>query len=420
MSDIVEQAPRVVPINPFRPGNGQRPLYLAGRTYEHDQFTRMVRENTVAQNAILTGLRGTGKTVLLEELKPIAQAQNWLWAGNDLSESASLTEDRFARRIVVDLTALLGPIVTKRDEITPVGFTGTSNITERSITFEDLWKIYESTPGLTDDKLKAVLTYVRSIIEHTNLKGIIFAYDEAQNLSDHAASKEYPLSILLDVFSFFQRHASKCRFMLVLTGLPTLFPKLNEARTYTERMFHVMHLQRLDDKAAHDAITMPIRLSKSQMTFSKKTINTIIEMSNGYPYFLQFIGKEVFDAWIGKITVGEVPSVAMDDILKKLDLDFFAPRWARATDRQQDFMRVIATMPNAEEEFSVQDIVLASRVLLKRGFNPSHATQILQALAEKGLVYRERRAGYCFAVPLLSRFIARQTWDPTSLLGLRP
>ena len=208
--------------------------------------------------------------------------------------------------------------------------------------------------------------------------------------------------------------------MLVLTGLPTLFPKLNEARTYTERMFHVMHLQRLDDKAAHDAITMPIRLSKSQMTFSKKTINTIIEMSNGYPYFLQFIGKEVFDAWIGKITVGEVPSVAMDDILKKLDLDFFAPRWARATDRQQDFMRVIATMPNAEEEFSVQDIVLASRVLLKRGFNPSHATQILQALAEKGLVYRERRAGYCFAVPLLSRFIARQTWDPTSLLGLRP
>jgi AAA ATPase domain len=420
VSGSVEQAPRTVPINPFRPGNGQRPLYLAGRTYEHDQFTKMVRDNTVAQNAILTGLRGTGKTVLLEELKPIAQAQNWLWAGNDLSESASLTEDRFAQRIVVDLTALLRPLVTKQDETAPVGFTGTLNITQRPITFDDLWKIYQSTPGFTDDKLKAVLTHVRSIIEQTNLKGIIFAYDEAQNLSDHAASKEYPLSILLDVFSFFQRQASKCRFMLVLTGLPTLFPKLNEARTYTERMFHVMHLQRLDDSAAHDAITMPIRLSESKMTFSKKTINTIIEMSNGYPYFLQFIGKEVFDAWIGKITVGEVPSVAMDDILKKLDLDFFAPRWARATDRQQDFMRVIATMPNAEDEFSVQDIVLASRVLLKRGFNPSHATQILQALAEKGLVYRERRAGYCFAVPLLSRFIARQNWDPTSLLGLGP
>jgi hypothetical protein len=417
---LVDPTSRPVPINPFRPGNGQRPLYLAGRTHEHDQFAKMVKEETIAQNAILTGLRGIGKTVLLEELKPIAQAQKWLWAGNDLSESSSLTEDRFARRIVVDLSALLAPLVTQKEERPNVGFTGSAEITERPISFNDLWKIYESTPGLTDDKLKAVLIQVRLIIEKTDLRGIIFAYDEAQNLSDHAVSKEYPLSILLDVFSYFQRTPSKCRFMLVLTGLPTLFPKLNEARTYTERMFHVMHLQRLDNDSARDAIIMPISLSKSTMTFGLNTIKTIIEMSDGYPYFLQFIGKEVFDAWIGKITVGEVPSVAMNDILKKLDLDFFAPRWARATDRQQDFMRVIASMPNAEGEFSVQDIVVASRALLKRGFNPSHATQILQALAEKGLVYRERRAGYCFAVPLLSRFIARQTWDPTSLLGMRP
>ena len=99
--------------------------------------------------------------------------------------------------------------------------------------------------------------------------------------------------------------------------------------------------------------------------------------------FCSLFGKEVFDAWIGKITIGEVPSVAMNDILRKLDLDFFAPRWARATDRQQDFMRVIASMPNAEGEFSVQDIVLASRELLKREFNPSHATQILRPLQKK-------------------------------------
>jgi DNA-binding transcriptional ArsR family regulator len=105
----------------------------------------------------------------------------------------------------------------------------------------------------------------------------------------------------------------------------------------------------------------------------------------------------------------------MADILTKLDLDFFAPRWARGTDRQQDFMQVIATLPNADDEFSVQDIVSASRELLLKGFSPSHATQILQALAEKGLVYKNRRGGYCFAVPLLSSFIKRQLWDPASL-----
>ena len=203
--------------------------------------------------------------------------------------------------------------------------------------------------------------------------------------------------------------------MLVLTGLHTIFPKLNEARTYTERMFHVMYLQKLNDKAAREAITKPIELTESTLTFAQNAIEMIVEMSNGYPYFIQFICKEVFDAWIGKISVGEAATVPMDDILTKLDLDFFAPRWARATDRQQDFMRVIASMTNAGEEFSVQDIVLQSKALLKKGFNPSHATQILQALAEKGLVYRSRRAGYCFAVPLMPRFIQRQNWDPITL-----
>jgi hypothetical protein len=404
-----------VPHNPFRPGNGQRPIYLAGRTKEQHQFTTMVQETSIAQNVIVTGLRGVGKTVLLEELKPIAQNHGWLWTGNDLSESASLTEDRIARRIVVDLSTLLAPIVVQNEPQPSIGFQSTQQILQRPIQFDDLWRIYEATPGLTDDKLKAVLSHARTILETTELRGVVFAYDEAQNLSDHAQSKEYPLSILLDVFSYFQRTQSKCRFMLVLTGLPTLYPKLNEARTYTERMFHVMHLQRLEDEDARQAIVKPIELTESKLTFAKPTVDRIMEMSHGYPYFIQFICKEVFDAWIGNITIGEAPSVPMKSILDKLDQDFFAPRWARGTDRQQDFMKVIATLSNADDEFSVQDIVAASRRLLIKGFNPSHATQILQALAEKGLIYRNRRGGYCFAVPLLTQFIQRQDWDAASL-----
>lgn len=408
-----------VPHNPFRPGNGQRPLYLAGRSAEQDQFLAMVKETEIAQNAILTGLRGVGKTVLLEELKPIAQNNGWLWTGNDLSESSSLTEDRIARRIVVDLSSLLAPLVIRPQTTFPLGFTAQAP-EPIPLRFDDLWNIFEATPGLTDDKLKAVLSHARSILETTSLRGVVFAYDEAQNLSDHAAAKEFPLSVLLDVFSFFQRTPSKCRFMLVLSGLPTLFPKLNEARTYTERMFHVMHLQRLNDDDAHEAITRPIAISKSKLGFAENTVQNIIKMSDGYPYFIQFVCKEVFDAWIGKITDGLAPSVPMGAIVDKLDQDFFSPRWARATDRQQDFMKVIATLPNSNDEFSVQDIVAASRSVLIKGFNPSHATQILQALGEKGLIYRSRRGGYCFAVPLLSEFIKRQVWDPASLLPPAP
>lgn len=414
---MTANVPVPVPQNPFRPGAGQRPIYLAGRTQEQDQFVQMLKQHPVSQNVIITGLRGVGKTVLLEELKPLAQTHGWLWTGNDLSESTSLTEERISRRIAVDLATLLAPMVTTTDQKTRVGFGSGTETSARALSFEDLWKIYETTPGLSDDKLKALLGYVGGIVKGSPIQGVVFAYDEAQNLADHAASKEFPLSLLLDVFSHFQRTSKTCKFLLVLTGLPTLFPKLNEARTYTERMFHVMHLQRLKDADAKQAIVKPIEITKSPLTFSARTTSNIIHDSGGYPYFIQYMCKEVFDAWIGKIGVGEAPSVPMKDIIEKLDQDFFSPRWVRITDRQQDFMKVIATLENADDEFSVQDIVAASRSLLRKGFSPSHATQVLQALSEKGLVYRSKRGGYCFAVPLLATFIQRQTWNPLSLLA---
>jgi hypothetical protein len=396
-------------VNPFRPGNGQQPLYLAGRTHEQEDFAKMLTQRPVSQNLVLTGLRGVGKTVLLNELKPIAQRSNWLWAGNDLSEAASLTGERIARRIVTDLSSLLGPLLMQSDAAMPhIGFTSDNQKKTRELSFDDLWAIYERTPGLVEDKLKATLEVVAVIIGKTQLNGIVFSYDEAQNLSDHKAVHEFPLSLLLDVFSYFQRKDLKCKFLLVLCGLPTLLPKLNEARTYTERMFHIIRLQRLNEAAAKEAILKPIEISKSSLKFSDTIVDDIVKMSGGYPYFIQFICKEVFDAWIVNAKDGYAPSVAKKEIISKLDEDFFSGRWMRATDRQQEFLQVIARLENGEEEFSVLDIVTASKELLTRGFNPSHATQILHALTEKGLAYKSRRGNYMLAVPLMTRFILRQ------------
>jgi hypothetical protein len=140
-----------------------------------------------------------------------------------------------------------------------------------------------------------------------------------------------------------------------------------------------------------------------------------INASGGYPFFIQYICKEIFDAWIGKIQVGEAPSVPKAEIIAKLDQDFFAPRWSRATDRQQAFMQVIATLESGEGEFTVPEIVTASKEILVNGFSPSHAVQILGNLTEKGFVYRNRRGAYCFAVPLLAQFIRRQNWNPEAL-----
>ena len=394
--------------NPFRPGAGHAPLHLAGRSKEVDAFARLIAQRPVLRNAIITGLRGVGKTVLLDQLKPRAQQAGWLWTGTDLTESASLTEERICRRLITDLSVLLKPIIIKTSETLPLGFAREVETTSTPVDFDDLWALFERTPGLNEDKIKSVLFSVRNMLTGSNSKGIVFAYDEAQNLSDNSQQDQYPLSILLDTFASIQRDSHDIQFLLVLTGLPTLFPRLNEARTYSERMFDVMQLDKLSPADSREAILKPIEIASSPISFSATAVGDIVKMSGGYPYFIQYICKEVFDAWITQIETGEIQTVAADEITAKLDQDFFSARWDRATDRQQEFMKVIATLDSAEMEFTTQEIVSASRRILKKGFSPSHATQILSALLDKGLVYRNRHGKYSFAVPLMAAFVARQ------------
>src|SRR5882757_9825723 len=92
--------------NPFRPGAGHMPPYLAGREAEEAEFQRLLHQDTILENLILTGLRGVGKTVLLEKLKPIAIQHGWLWVGTDLSEAVSVSESNLAIRILTDLSVV--------------------------------------------------------------------------------------------------------------------------------------------------------------------------------------------------------------------------------------------------------------------------------------------------------------------------
>jgi hypothetical protein len=141
---------------------------------------------------------------------------------------------------------------------------------------------------------------------------------------------------------------------------------------------------------------------------SKPSIKQIISLSGGYPYFVQFICREVYDVFIQKVDGGEKPSVPAFEILRKLDTDFFVGRWARATDRQRELLGVISELDNCGGEFSVQDVVLKSKEGADKPFSSSHVNQMLSSLTEAGLVYKNRHGKYSFAVPLLGQFIQRQ------------
>ena len=149
----------------------------------------------------------------------------------------------------------------------------------------------------------------------------------------------------------------------------------------------------------------PMTDGKCPLTFSDKTVDMIIERTAGYAYLIQFFCREVFDVWIAKIQRGEVPSVPVTDITWKLDADFFHGRWARATDRQRELLQVVSLLPNADQEFTVQEVVTSSKDCLKKAFNSSHVSQMLSTLADAGLVYKNRHGKYSLAVPLLGQFI---------------
>jgi len=318
-----------------------------------------------------------------------------------------MTEAALATRILTDLSVVTASIVVGRREISRIGFHPHTVKKDLRLDYELLRSIYDQTPGLVDDKLKHVLETAWNVLKQAGLRGLIFAYDEAQNIADHASKEEYPLSQLLTVFQSIQR--KQIPYMLVLSGLPTLFPKLVEARTFAERMFHVMSLERLNDADSRDAILRPIQdQTDCPVTFSEAGVKKIVEVSAGYPYFIQFVCREAFDVVISQIDRGKRPHVPIEEIVRKLDTDFFAGRWSRATDRQRELLQVIASLDHRDGEFTVQEIVERSRTMLVKAFSSSHAHQMLSALGEAGLVYKNRHGKYAFAVPLLGAFIHRQ------------
>ncbi len=401
--------------NPYRPGAGHMPPHLAGREKEYEEFDRLLKQDTILENLVLTGLRGVGKTVLLETFRPRAIQQGWLWVGTDLSESASVSEENLAIRLLTDLAVVTSAVTIEVPAPSDVGFSPPSGQRTNSIPlgYDVLRAIYDREPGLVSDKIKAVLTFVWNQLDAEGSARIIFAYDEAQNLADNSSKEQYPLSVLLDVFQSVQRKGAP--FLLVLTGLPTLFPKLVEARTFSERMFRVLMLGRLSDKESREAIQKPVQVAGSPIAFDEGSVTIIAEQSGGYPYFIQFICREVFDIFIRQILDNEPPNaVPIDAIQRKLDTDFFAGRWARVTDRQRQLLWVIANLSRPDDEFTIQDIVSMGKSLLPKPFSSSHINQMLASLAEQGLIYKNRFGKYSFAVPLLGKFITR-TYDPPEL-----
>jgi AAA ATPase domain len=394
--------PKVFPPNPFRPGAGHVPPHLAGREGQKQKFADLLGQNPVMKNLLITGLRGVGKTVLLDPLKNIAINAGWKWVGTEMSESACVSEATMATRLLADLsTATSGLVLELSRE--RYGFTPSSISDDFRLDHGGLRAIYDGTPGLPSDKIIGAIRLGVSELAKTNVKGVVFAYDEAQNLSDKADDDQYPTSVLLDVFQRLQREGLPV--LLLLTGLPTLFPRLVEARTYSERLFTIEMLQRLSSSETKEAINKP--MNDVGLHFAPAVVDAIVQTSGGYPYFVQFICRELYDLLDEKNKAGAQLTFSMDEIIKKLDNDFYSGRWNTLTDGQKDLLRLVAAIPGCDGEFTILQI---DEVLKKAGKekDKSSINKSLKLLADRGMVYKDKHGKYCLAVPMLTGFIKRQ------------
>ena len=391
--------------NPFRPGNGVAPPYLAGRDVLLGEFERYLGEaHPPHPNWTLTGIRGTGKTVLLGEFATRGERAGWLCLGRELSDRHR-DDARLADAIAEDCAALvrrcsalagLGDAIERAWQ-----YMRPRRLSVGEVGYEPA---YETEARDAAEVIGAALTGLDAALAQTDVPGVLFLYDEAHLLGDDRRQERYPLSSLLAGFGQAQRTSSRVR--LVLCGLPTLSLNLKRARTYAERMFRHVIIGHLERDDAWDALGIP--LSGSGRAFDLPLVGEIVERTGGYPYFLQFFGGFLCSR-VGRADVTLTDYQALEpSLLHELDLAFFEDRYLVAGVAGQ---RVLDAMARAGGRLSA----LSMRRTLA---DLANVDVVVRRLVDRGLVYRPTRGTYDFALPLFGSYLRRRA-ELTELTGRR-
>ncbi|HYZ78961.1 MAG TPA: ATP-binding protein [Gaiellaceae bacterium] len=387
--------------NPFRPGVGIRPLHLAGRDPQMRRFRAMLRgAPEQPANMRLTGLRGVGKSVLLGEFEDIAEQNDWasalleLQPGHNtdealvtaLTKTATQAKERLSR--MERLRRAVGK-KARRAGTLGVGWG------EFVLTYTPLAEQAQ------EDLSKSLYEVVEAAVEKGR-DGFILLLDETQVIRDeHKATGEHPLSLLISSVVALQRE--ELPLGLVVCGLPTLTPNLLRARSYTERMFRGEEIGRLAADDAAEAFIEPIAETTSSVLVSEHLIENIVDEVEGYPYFIQLWGAELWDAADAVETdrLDEpLLEAARPDILRRLDLDFYEPRVATLTPAEQDVL-----LATAEIDYPPLIVSQLNEAVDK---TPANVNVLLGRLVENGVLHRLRKGQYEYTAPKFRDYLLRR------------
>ncbi len=386
--------------NPYAPGAGTKPPALVGRDKQIESFDILLErlENGYAeQSMIVTGLRGVGKTVLLDVFREKAEARGWATVEWEVDRSAPF-EAKVAtqvRRALLQIApkarwrdrALRAAAVLKSFTIT---FDPDGGMTA-GLDVDALAGMADS--GLLSEDLGDLFVAVGEAAQDHGV-GAIFLLDEIQFLK--------PTELEAIIVALHRCTRRSLPITMVGAGLPQMPRLAGEAKSYSERLFRFVEIGRLEAATdARDAIVLPARALGVE--FQAEAVGFIVDYTQGFPYFLQEYGRIVWDeASDSPVVLADVRSI-LPLVEAKLDESFFRVRAERTTELELRYLFAMAELGSDPQR--------ASEVARRLGKTVEQAGPIRSRLIGKGLLYTPGHGYAAFTVPQFDRYMLRRHAD---------
>ncbi len=381
-------------INPFAPGAGSQPPELAGRDNILNQANialARIKNRRSAKSMILVGLRGVGKTVLL----------NRIWeAAKDGGFKAALIEAHEEKRVSELLIPPLRQILFSLDAMENVsdkvkrGFRVLSSfIKGLKVKVYDVEVSVDPEPGVADSgdleaDLGELFVAIGEAASDRNT-AVAICVDELQYLEEKELS-----ALIMAIHRVNQRNLP---LILVGAGLPQIVGLTGKSKSYAERLFDFPPVGQLNEADSASALQSPVRIH--QVEFTDAAIAEILSETQGYPYFLQQWGHEAWNIAITSPITEDDIKTASRLAIANLDQSFFRVRFDRLTPREKEYMRALAGLGDGNQRSG--DIAAALHV------RPQSIAPIRSSIIKKGMIYSPAYGDTAFTVPLFGDFLLR-------------
>lgn len=376
--------------NPYTPNAGSRPPELAGRAAELEQFRVLIgrlKRGTTDQSMIIRGLRGVGKTVLLNAFEDQAEAEGFLSFYHELTPNSSLVAE-ITRDVQTALARLklsaraTGVIREALGHLGTIKVTGPASI-ELAV---DIRKADEGT--IARDLSELVLQLGAAAASKKS--GVVFLLDEVQFVNEI----EYR-SVVSALHRATQRNVP---VTLAAAGLPQIPRLTGEARSYAERLFTFPVIANLRADDARAALVEPAR--HKGVEYAEDAVELALSWTGGYPFYIQQLGKHVWNLADRSPIATTNIEAAMPAAQAALDTSIYELRIQRATDQERRYMRAMAELGEGPYK--------SGAVAAALGRTTAAVSMIRQRLLDKGLVYATEDYGYVdFTVPRFGEFMVR-------------